>query len=91
MTAEANHGSGNKAGQPSPLEQHQPATQQTDQYPNSISLPQTPETAERVSGWKDSDHPGIEVGNMLADLANGAPSPPGPHIQVLDSPPRREM
>ncbi|KAH6628278.1 hypothetical protein F5144DRAFT_604466 [Chaetomium tenue] len=87
---EANHGSGDINRQSSPPDQHQPATQQTEQYPTSISLPQTPETAQRAFGLNDSDHPGIEVDNTPTDLANGAPSPPGPHIRLFDSPPRPE-
>lgn len=77
-------------GQPNPSEQHQPATQQTEQYSGSIPLPQTPETAMRAVELNDNDHPGAELDNSAADLADGAPAPPSPHIPFPYSPPRSE-
>jgi hypothetical protein len=85
---ETNHGSGDVGARPNPPEQHQPAAQEAEQYPGSISLPQTPETAQRAVVLNDSDHPGIGIDNTaLADFANGAP---GPHIPFMYSPPRPE-
>ena len=87
---EVNHRPGDVGGRPNPPEQHRPAAQQMEQYPDSISLPQTPETAQRAFGLNDNDHPGIDVDNTLADLANGVRGPPAPHIRFMDSPPRPE-
>ena len=88
---ETNHGSGDVSGRASPLERHQPATQQTEPYPDSISLPQTPETAQRAFVLNDSDHPGIDVDNTEpVNLADGAPGQQGPHIPFMHSPPRPE-
>ncbi|KAK3298603.1 uncharacterized protein B0H64DRAFT_439050 [Chaetomium fimeti] len=99
--AKTNHGSGDVGGQPSAPEQHgPPATQQTEHDYDSISLPQTPDTAQRARGLTDHDHPDTDISSGIwpaADLAAAddtptaaAASPLVPFLVSPNSPPRRD-
>ncbi|KAH6854864.1 hypothetical protein B0I37DRAFT_410915 [Chaetomium sp. MPI-CAGE-AT-0009] len=88
-SAETNHGSGDVGAQPSSLEQHGPPAQQTEHAPDSISLPQTPDTAQRARGLTDNDRAGADVGSLVtADLADGTRAAPAPWVSFPNSPPR---